>query len=569
MNRLIPQELVDKIEAQTDLVELVSQYVKLTPAGKNLKGLCPFHAERTPSFFVNPEKQMYHCFGCGEGGGVFNFLMKVENIDFREAVALAGERCGISVEFKTDETSQAREQQELYGLMEVAKAYFIARLRQGEGSGALAYLKARGISPQTALAFELGFAPDSWEGLAAYLRSQGISMKLAESLGLVVQGKRSGYYDRFRKRLIFPIWDPRGRVIAFGGRLMEEGEPKYLNSPETPLFQKGRQLYALHLAKRFIRQQNCAVLMEGYMDVLTAHQAGFTNAVASLGTALTEEQARLLSRYAKKVILAYDADAAGQKANLRSMELLRRAGLQIFVASFPKGEDPDSLIRKRGADGFRKYLNEAKPLLDYKLSLALAGDLKTPAGKAAAGKRVVQFLREIDNPIEREVYLRQAAGKLGLSPESLLRELGRRPPAIRKRQPGQVKVAVKPAYLRAEEQLVCLMIQKPEIIKDVMHKLGGENAFSHPACREFVAGLAQGAAASELPFEVETSSAITVEDCLQVILVHKAKQELSQLEQEFEKALAGSIQLSKLIGATIKYKVFQDDWRKKLGRKEG
>ncbi len=569
MSKLIPQELVEKIQAQTDIVKLVSEYVKLQPSGRSMKGLCPFHSERTPSFTVDPEKQLFHCFGCGEGGNVFAFIMKAEQLNFREAVAWAGARCGITVELEENKEDRAR--QELFGIMEAAMDYYATLLRQDSGEAARAYLKRRGISPQSALEFKLGLAPSGWEELATYLSARGISLQLAESLGLVKTGKRGGYYDLFHKRLIFPICNAQGKTIGFGGRLMEQGEPKYLNSPETVLFQKGKQLYALHLAKKAIRQAGCAVVTEGYLDVLAAHQAGFANTVASLGTALTEDQAKVLGRYTKKVILAYDADAAGQKATLRGMELFRQAGFEVFVASLPEGEDPDSLIRKHGPESFGKCLAEAKPLLDYQLAIVLSGNLETPAGRAEAGKRVVGFLGRIENSIEREAYLRQAAARLGLSPESLMREVSGqvRPPARQKNARKQARLTAVPAYLRAEKQLLCLMSQKREIIEEIMHKIGGDSAFS-PANREIFASLTQSAAAGErLTVKVKPDPAITIDDCIAVILEHNAEKELSLLEEEFKRKLDGTIQLSKLMSATIKYKAFQERLARRLNRKEG
>lgn len=578
MRKMIPRNYVEKIQEQTDLVTLISEYVKLQPSGRSLKGLCPFHSERTPSFTVDPEKQLFHCFGCGQGGDAFAFLMKIESLSFPEAVAWAGQRCGITVELEDDDSEEAKQRQELYGIMELALDFYAAQLRQDTGEFARKYLQARGISPQTALEFTLGYAPYGWENLATYLSERGVSLKLAESLGLVATGKKGGYYDRFRQRLLFPIFDHRGRTIGFGGRLMEKGEPKYLNSPETPLFQKGKQLYALHLAKQAIREKSFAVVVEGYMDVLAAHQAGFSNTVASLGTALTADQAKTLARYAKKVILAFDADSAGQAATFRGMELLKQAGLDVYVARFPQGEDPDSLIRTQGAAAFGNCLKEAEHFLDYQFSWTLAGqDLNTPSGRAEAGKKVVRFLQRLENQIEREAYLKQAAVRLGLSPESLMGEVEqagqvKRPVKPAKKAKPQVQVTAMPAYLRAERQLICLMLQKREIIEDVMHKLGGDNVFSDPAHRELVASLSQSAAAGEeetIQLKSQPDPAITVDDCINVILQHNAKQKLSLLADDFARNLEGSIQLSKLMAATIKYKAFQDYLARRLGRREG
>ena len=317
MDRLTQERLIEEIKEHNEIVAVVSEYVQLKPQGRAYVGLCPFHGEKTPSFTVSREKQLYHCFGCGAGGDVLSFIMNIENLTFGEALRLLAERANISLPDQHLSTPQRREKEELerlYKLNDLAARFYQKILLQTEtGKRALAYLKERGISRQTAEQFRLGYAPPHWTGLVMFLRQKGIPLQEAEKAGLV-RGGGDGYYDRFRDRLLFPILNLRGQVIGFGGRILGEGQPKYLNSPETAIFQKGRSLYGLFQARDQIRREQQALIVEGYMDVITAHQAGIKEAVASLGTSLTVEQARLLRNQAEEVIIVYDADSAGQAA---------------------------------------------------------------------------------------------------------------------------------------------------------------------------------------------------------------------------------------------------------------
>lgn len=354
----IPEALLERIRERTDIAALIGEYVQLKKQGKNYIGLCPFHEERTPSFTVSPHKQMFYCFGCQAGGSVFNFLMLKEDIPFAEAVRVLARRAGITL--PEDDTPEARrkegERAALLRAMELAARYFCARLADGAGETARGYLERRGLDAATVDAWRLGYAPTGWRGLSDALAGRGVPASALEKSGLSGRSTAGeGLYDRFRDRLMFPIADRRGRVIAFGGRALDDKtQPKYLNSPETPLFSKRRALYGFDRAREAIARRGEAVVVEGYLDLIAAHRAGVDWAVASLGTALSQEQAMEVSRLADNVVIAYDADSAGSQATLRGLEMFQRLGARVRVAELPAGEDPDSVFRARGAAGTRR-----------------------------------------------------------------------------------------------------------------------------------------------------------------------------------------------------------------------
>lgn len=426
------QGLLQEIKEKNDIVSVISEYVTLKRAGRSLIGLCPFHSEKTPSFNVIQAKQFYYCFGCNSGGDVFSFIMKIEGLDFLAAARLLADRAGIAWPEKRDEPNADHgKQAELYKINQLAMAFFGQCLHRTEsGKPALEYLKNRGLTMETCRKFNLGYAPAAWHSLTDIIRKKGASLELAESLGLVSFGEK-GYYDRFRDRIIFPITDPKGNVIGFGGRMFHSSDaaphpieqPKYLNSPETPIFHKGNFLYGLFLAKEAIRRKQQAVITEGYLDVIQAHQGGFDNTVASLGTALTKEQAKMIKRYAEEVILAYDADAAGQHATIRGMEILQEAGLKVKVLSLPPGDDPDSFIKARGALEFKKQLDAALNLTDFKIGLAIKDyNLSTPDGKIQAVQSALPQIAGLESNIAREFYLRKLALEIGISETSVFAE---------------------------------------------------------------------------------------------------------------------------------------------------
>lgn len=426
------QALLQEIKEKNDIVSVISEYVTLKRTGRSLIGLCPFHSEKTPSFNVIQAKQFYYCFGCNVGGDVFSFIMKLEGLDFLAAARLLADRAGmVWPETAGEPTAVHDKLTELYKINQLAMAFFEQCLHRTEfGKPPLDYLKNRGLAVDTCLKFNLGFAPAAWQNLTDVLRKKGASLELAETLGLVSFGEK-GYYDRFRDRIIFPITDPKGNVIGFGGRVFNNSgspghsteQPKYLNSPETPIFHKGNFLYGLSLAKETIRRNHQAIITEGYLDVIQAHQGGFDNVVASLGTALTKEQAKMIKRYTTEVILAYDADAAGQHATIRGMEILQEAGLKVKVLSLPTGDDPDSFIKGKGALEFKKQLDGALNLTDFKIGLAIKDyNLSTPDGKIQAVQSALPQIAELDSNIAREFYLRKLALEIGISETSVFAE---------------------------------------------------------------------------------------------------------------------------------------------------
>ena len=353
---LIPDQIIDDIQSRADIVEVIGRYVPLKRAGRHFKAHCPFHKEKTPSFMVNTDKQIFHCFGCGVGGNVFSFLMQHDRLTFPEAVRQLADHVGVRVPDR-EPGSRNGSHEQLAALMEKVCGYFERMLLSPQqGKSARAYLQQRGVSEPTRRSFRLGLAPAGWDHVLNAAKATGVGSEQLEAAGLVIQG-RSGYYDRFRNRLIFPILDVRGRVVGFGGRSLDASEPKYLNSPETSLYTKGRHLFGLAQAKEVMITMKTAVVVEGYFDCVILAQEGFSHVVSPLGTALTSDQARLLKRYTETVLLAFDADVAGEEATLRGIDLLVEAGLQVRVAQLPQGVDPDECLRAEGRKRFQQRLD--------------------------------------------------------------------------------------------------------------------------------------------------------------------------------------------------------------------
>ena len=357
----ISEEILEKVKEQNDIVDVISESVRLKRSGRNFSGLCPFHNEKSPSFSVSQDKQIYKCFGCGESGNVITFVMKNKNMPFVEAVKYLADRVNITIESDKGRISPTAKKRELlYKVNVEAARFFYSNLRLTKE--AKEYFFNRGIKEDTIKRFGLGFAKDSWNNLLFHLRKLGFKDDLLLEAGLVSTSERTGNkYDRFRNRVIFPVFDYRGKVIGFGGRVLDDSKPKYLNSPETLVFQKGTNLYGLNFAIKSKMQERYFIIVEGYMDLITLHQYGITNVVASLGTALTTNQARLLRRYADKVIISYDADIAGQAATMRGLDILKDAGFDVRVLSIPQGKDPDEYVRSNGKDAFIKLINPWKP----------------------------------------------------------------------------------------------------------------------------------------------------------------------------------------------------------------
>ena len=472
----------EEIRQRVGILDVVSEYVAVKRSGKSYKGLCPFHAEKTPSFTVSEEFQTWHCFGCGEHGDVFSFLMKIENLTFAEALERLAKRAGVELErFRDRQTSR----RELLGkLNALAAAYYTGLLKRTPI--AIEYLHNRGLAAQTIEQFRLGYAAPAWDGLARYLTGKGVDLNAAEQAGLVIRGER-GLYDRFRHRIIFPILDIQERVVGFGGRALGDEQPKYLNSPETPLFSKTRSLYGLNLARKAISEKGFALIVEGYMDVITAHQAGFTNCVATLGTALTLEHIKVLSRYTQRIALAYDADSAGMAAALRGAALFDEAECDARIVRLPGGDDPDSLLCKGRVSEFAAAVAEALPIVDYKLAvLRERHDLTDPAGRAALLKEAARVLAEVTSFVERERYIKELIGyhpnwdigptraqnQIRADVEAQIRR--RQSAAARKRSP---EAAPRPAAAleRAEKSVLRAFIRKEEGAEGVLNTLTPED----------------------------------------------------------------------------------------------
>jgi len=469
---MIPKELIEEIRNKSDIVKVISEYVQLRKRGKNYLGLCPFHSEKDASFTVSPEKQFFHCFGCNEGGNAFAFIMKMENIGFAEAVDELGTKIGIAVPKVSKSGPNKNLKDQLYKIMELAAKYY----QDSFSETAQAYLTKRKISEETRKVFKLGFAPQGWDNLLKHLVSRGVDPKLIEKTGLILarEGK-NGYYDRFRNRLIFSIMDQRGRAVAFGGRALGDEEPKYLNSPDTAIYHKGETLFGLNLSKNNIKQSKTAVMVEGNFDLITPYQAGITNIVATMGTALTTQQCKLLARYCETVIVAYDADAAGGIAAERSVELLRKQGLRVAIANLAGAKDPDELIISQGLAAFKKCLETALPFVEFKIKrILLRHNIAEIESKARALREVSEILsREQDGFIQKE-YAKVAADLLRTDIDTILAEINRRThyPGNSKRYLSR-KVPEKPAAksAQAEKNIISLVAQNLESLNYIKTQL--------------------------------------------------------------------------------------------------
>ena len=430
MSQLIPEAVVQEVLLRADIVDVIGDYVQLKRSGTNAKGLCPFHQEKTPSFTVNPAKGFFYCFGCHASGDVVRFLMQYESMSFPEAVRFLGARYGVRIPEASAQQRQQESASPLYALHQAAAAFFHAcLLRDPAAQAARAACRQRQLTQEMAVRFGLGYAPAAWDTLYQAMQKQGFSHELLVQSGLaVVRESQHGAYDRFRHRLMFPIHDRLGRPIAFGGRALEGSEavhtPKYLNSPETPIFHKSRVLYGFALAKMAIRQREQALIMEGYTDVIACHRQGVTHAVGTLGTALTEHHVGLLKGLVKEAVLVFDGDAAGGAATERSIGLFLDAGLRVRVVTLPEGEDPDSFLRQHTGEEFLRYVDEAVSFVDYLLTRAARfSDLQNPAGQADCVNRLLPLLRKIENQVERWNYVRRVAERLGVPVNILDQEM--------------------------------------------------------------------------------------------------------------------------------------------------
>jgi len=435
-----PEELIEEIRISNDILDVVGEYVKLEKKGKNYFGLCPFHREKTASFSVDNTKQFYYCFGCGRGGSVIQFVMEAENLDYIEAVKFLAERARITLPEgdSEEEKKRAVKIQEIIKINTDAARFYYEQLNDTKNSVARLYLEKRKVNEGVVKKFGLGYSSNEWDLLYKYLKSKNYSDENIKDSGLVLARKSgNGYFDRFRGRLMFPIFDLRGNVIGFGGRVLDDSLPKYMNSPETIVYNKRRNLYALNFAKNSAEKK--IIVVEGYMDVISLCQFGIINTVASLGTALTESQGRILKKYAEEIIISYDADTAGQAATMRGLNLLDDIGCNVKVLLIPKGKDPDEYIKSHGAEAFRKLVNDALSLVEYKIKVLKSQiDTTSVEGKISFLNKAADILSKIDNSVEQEMYIKKISKDYDISQESMFAEV------IKKIKPkGNYKPTVK------------------------------------------------------------------------------------------------------------------------------
>ncbi len=426
-----PPAFLDELAARNPIEEVVGQYVNLKRSGSNLFGLCPFHGEKTPSFSVAPDKGIYYCFGCHKGGGVINFEMEIEGLSYPDAVRALAQRVGMEVPDDEEYQSRYRKQERLWALAKEAARFFVTQLYAPTGAEGLRYAQSRGMSKGTLTRFGIGFAPDSWDSLCKAMRAKGYTDEELKDAGLVsVSQKNGNIFDRFRNRLMFPIIDVRGNVIGFGGRVMDNSTPKYLNSPETEIFNKRKNLFALNVAKK--TKLGYLILVEGYMDAIALHQYGFDCAVASLGTSLTEEHAVLLSRYTEQVVLIYDGDEAGQNATRRAIPMLEKAGLQVKVLQMRDAKDPDEFLKKFGADRFKLLLEESSNRVEYQLrAIQKKYDLNVDEDRVKFISEAAELVSSLGNAVQREIYGNRVAEAGKISPDAMKIEVNK---AFKRRQ---------------------------------------------------------------------------------------------------------------------------------------
>ena len=511
MTGQISEDKINEVREQTDIVELISQYVSLKRAGVNHVGLCPFHSEKSPSFSVNSARQFFHCFGCGVGGDVFSFLMQTEGLTFPDAVRRLAEQRGIDLQeriLSPEEELRQRQRERLCRVNDVAASYFHQLLMDHPaGTVARNYMKTRGYGRKAAGEYQIGFALDSWDGLKKHLEEQGITAADARTLGLIRPGKEGrGDYDLFRGRLIFPVYDLSGQIVAFAGRVLDDSKPKYINSPESPIYHKGRVLFGLYQARQAMRQSGDVLLVEGYFDQLALFRAGFPQVVATCGTALTVEHARILKRYVQRVVLLFDQDNAGKKATFKAMTVLQEEGLPAAVIELPSGDDPDSFIQREGAEAFRLRLAKARSVMDLFID-----DLLTEAGsgieqKARAAEKIIEQISGLSSDLEQDLYLKELAQRSGIGLEQLkeLKLKGSGKSQQRKKTSIAVPlpeeyplpeapfsetardayvtrvgaVESKPSWSLAEKTLLCLLVKNYITAKKVMDS-GGLEALYH------------------------------------------------------------------------------------------
>lgn len=494
----INDAFLSDLKARTDIMDLVSSYVSLDSRrqGRTHKGLCPFHNEKTPSFMVYEDTQSFYCFGCGAGGDAITFTMKIENLDYIEAVKLLAERAGLSMPETGYDDSLTQKKNRILAANREAARFFYSCLVDEKNSHALKYFLGRGLTPQTIKKFGLGYAPDSWDALIKHMRAKGFSVQELYEADLVKKSTKNGerFYDNFRNRMITPIIDIRGNVIGFGGRVLDDSKPKYVNTADTLVYKKSHEVFAMNYAKN--SKEDFFIVAEGYMDVIALHQAGFTNAVACLGTALTAEQARLMKRYTDEVVLAYDSDEAGQKATKRAMQIFASSGMKVRVLQLKGGKDPDEIIKKHGRERFQSLLDGAENDTEFNLiKIGEKYDLSTSDGKSGFLKEASQFLATLSSPVERETYCLKLASMTEVSADAIRQEIKRNLSAVRKREKKELysqarnlssgaedKINPEKRKFRkeamAEEIIITTLFRNPDFYRKVKDELTSELFFT-------------------------------------------------------------------------------------------
>ncbi|MDO4173345.1 MAG: DNA primase [Eubacteriales bacterium] len=491
----IDERFLDELNARCDIVDIVSRYVSLKKSGSNYFGLCPFHNEKTASFSVAPDKQIYYCFGCGAGGGPIRFIMNVEGLEFQDAVRFLAKEYNMTVPESEGNPGARRQRERMLELLKESARFFYTQLHSPTGAQALAYFQGRRLSPKTLNRFGLGFAPDSFHALLDAMTEKGYSKQELEQAGLIARGKNGTYYDKFRNRVMFPIIDIRGDVIGFGGRVMDDSKPKYLNSPETMVFNKRRNLFAMNLAKK--TKNEYFLLAEGYMDVIALHQAGFDCAVASLGTSLTEEQARLLSRHTKTVVVCYDADAAGQSASQRAIDILKKAGLRVKILKIPGAKDPDEFIKTKGPEAFRKLIERSDNDIRYRIESAKEKyDFTEDEQRILFLREAADIIAALESSVEQDVYTASTAKLAGVTEAAFAQEVRqakkRRERQAKRQMHREVRAPAQAAQpkartmhydnvksARAEEGILALLFADASLMQEMREHLKPQD-FSSP-----------------------------------------------------------------------------------------
>lgn len=469
MSGRIPENILEDILSRVNIVEVISGFIPLKQAGRNFRALCPFHHEKTPSFMVSPDRQIYHCFGCGESGNAFKFLMRYERLEFPEAVEALAKKAGVVLpQIRNEDRGSVSVTQQLYKINELTALFYRQNLSSPDGIRAKDYLLKRGIKEDTIKSFNIGYAPKNWDGLINHLRQKSIGLSLMEKAGVILPRDGGGYYDRFRSRIIFPITDIKSRVLGFGARVLDDTLPKYINSPETSVYTKGKNLYGLNLAKDGIRENDFAVIVEGYLDFIMPHQEGLTNIVASLGTALTLEQVRLLKRYTHNAVIIYDPDMAGELATLRSLDIFVEEEMDVKVVTLPKGFDPDSFVRQNGIEKLREKIKAAKNLFDYKLGILKSRyNVREAEGKRDVISEMLLTINKFKNSILKSEYIKRLAEELNVDEHSILQELKKtkdnRLHTVMHQDASKKSLNINPV----EKLLIKLMLEEKELIETI------------------------------------------------------------------------------------------------------